>query len=721
MPRLAIPRYTARETPQGYVRGVIPGAVDTSGLSQGVANASSIVTHEADRAQREFDTTAVNDAMASQFSPALRDLFYNPETGFMTKQGKDAMVALPEVQKQAEALREKASGALSTERQRNYFNALSRNHMASELDAAFRHASREEQVWKLNTSNAVVNESMNAAINRYNDPTYVDGAIGSALFEMKRYGLETGQSAEVTLGKSREFIRQTRTAIAQRMMVDDPIAARDYVREHSGELAGPQLAILEHQVKQAALPVEAKLQSDQIINGGQMPNPDAIPLLGDPLINAIVQQESGGKVDAKSPKGALGLMQLMPDTARQVAAQLGMEYNPERLVKDAAYNKALGAAYMREMLGRYGGNQTLALAAYNAGPSRVDKWLTTIGNPNTGAITSEEWAAKIPFPETRDYVSRINASAPPKATDTKAQLGPMIDQAELVAQVTHPNDPIYRDMLTNQIKSHVATIAAVQRGTENAAHDALMSVAVGAGKGSPRPTSLAELLSTPQAIKAWQATGADGQRGLIAMLDHNAQEAAQGTIGRSDPAVVEDVFRRIHLPDDDPNKITQPSQLAPLFAKGLNRVDYDWMRKELDAQQSVSGRSFSKDVQTARQSAHSMLASSIVGSTMPERAAEASYRFSLDLSAKIDEYTAAKKDPRLLITPGTPDYMLAPERVMAYLTTPQQAIADQAKAVAKGRAVSGTITPPKIASEAEFNALPAGATFVGPDGKKYTK
>lgn len=125
------------------------------------------------------------------------------------------------------------------------------------------------------------------------------------------------------------------------------------------------------------------------------------------LVDGVIHQESGGNVAAVSPKGARGLMQLMPETAREVAADLGLPFDEARLLKDGDYNKQLGSAYLSKMLDRYDGDQVLALSAYNAGPGRVDEWLKLHGDPRTEAISASDWVARIPFQETRDYTRNI--------------------------------------------------------------------------------------------------------------------------------------------------------------------------------------------------------------------------------------------------------------------------------------------------------------------------
>lgn len=129
------------------------------------------------------------------------------------------------------------------------------------------------------------------------------------------------------------------------------------------------------------------------------------------LVGSIIAQESGGNQEAISPRGAIGTMQLLAGTARDMAKKLGVPFSLQRLMTDAKYNVQLGTEYLNTMLQRYGGNQMLATAAYNAGPGAVDSWLARFGDPRTGAISDSEFAARIPFSETRNYVSKVGAAA----------------------------------------------------------------------------------------------------------------------------------------------------------------------------------------------------------------------------------------------------------------------------------------------------------------------
>ena len=125
------------------------------------------------------------------------------------------------------------------------------------------------------------------------------------------------------------------------------------------------------------------------------------------LLLALARQESIFDEAAVSRVGARGLMQLMPATAKLVAGKLGMPYSASRLTADPAYNAKLGAAYLGRLLNKYRGSYILALAAYNAGESRVASWIRKFGDPRLPAVNNVDWIEMIPFSETRNYVQRV--------------------------------------------------------------------------------------------------------------------------------------------------------------------------------------------------------------------------------------------------------------------------------------------------------------------------
>ncbi|XOV89404.1 MAG: transglycosylase SLT domain-containing protein [Pseudomonadota bacterium] len=114
----------------------------------------------------------------------------------------------------------------------------------------------------------------------------------------------------------------------------------------------------------------------------------------------IARQESAFMPDARSSAGAMGVMQLMPATARNTANRHGVSLRSTMDLVDPAINIQLGTAYLGQMLRRYNNNRILATAAYNAGPGRVDRWI----NPE---LPLDVWIETIPFRETRDYVQNV--------------------------------------------------------------------------------------------------------------------------------------------------------------------------------------------------------------------------------------------------------------------------------------------------------------------------
>ena len=125
------------------------------------------------------------------------------------------------------------------------------------------------------------------------------------------------------------------------------------------------------------------------------------------LVLAVARQESEFNQHAISSAGARGLMQLMPATARAVAGKEQAPYDRARLTADPAYNLALGSAHLADLVTRFDGSYLLAVAAYNAGASRVQGWLLEYGDPRSRGMDVINWIETIPFPETRNYVQRV--------------------------------------------------------------------------------------------------------------------------------------------------------------------------------------------------------------------------------------------------------------------------------------------------------------------------
>ena len=141
---------------------------------------------------------------------------------------------------------------------------------------------------------------------------------------------------------------------------------------------------------------------------GVIPDSARISAAGKALAYAIARQESAFNPGAKSPAGALGLLQLMPATARSLAQQNGMSYSEARLLSDVSYNAQLGSQYLGQQIDAFNGSYVLTFAAYNAGPRRAREWIQRFGDPRGQPIDEVvDWVEMIPFTETRNYVQRV--------------------------------------------------------------------------------------------------------------------------------------------------------------------------------------------------------------------------------------------------------------------------------------------------------------------------
>ena len=90
-----------------------------------------------------------------------------------------------------------------------------------------------------------------------------------------------------------------------------------------------------------------------------------------------------------------------------VAKQIGISFSKKRLRSDPAYNLKLGRHYLEGLLGKFDGSYIMAIAGYNAGPSRVRHWVKEFGDPRSEEVTAIDWVEMIPFDETRNYVQRV--------------------------------------------------------------------------------------------------------------------------------------------------------------------------------------------------------------------------------------------------------------------------------------------------------------------------
>ena len=242
-----------------------------------------------------------------------------------------------------------------------------------------------------------------------------------AVTEAQRQAFENNEIVQLTrllAGIGEE--RRARQFLV-RLVMDGSEADRRLAGDLALQMNRPDISlqIAKRSVESGTLLYEASWPNVRI--EGDLPVEHAIAL-------GLARQESQFDNRAQSSAGALGLMQLMPGTAQKVAKNIGQPYVQSRLTSDAAYNARLGSAYLSDMLAQFGSLE-LALAAYNAGPHRVSRWLDENGDPRGTSVDMIDWVELIPYRETRNYVQRVMEgvnvyrqiqSGPPRRTVTPA-------------------------------------------------------------------------------------------------------------------------------------------------------------------------------------------------------------------------------------------------------------------------------------------------------------
>ncbi|MFO1241805.1 MAG: lytic transglycosylase domain-containing protein [Rickettsiales bacterium] len=124
------------------------------------------------------------------------------------------------------------------------------------------------------------------------------------------------------------------------------------------------------------------------------------------LVLSIMRQESMFNPRAQSSANAIGLMQMLPSTAKREAKKLGLGFTPSRLY-EPTYNAQVGSFHLQELVSNFGGSYAMAAAGYNAGPGKPSEWRYRFGDPRRSPYDAIQWTESIPYGETRNYVQRI--------------------------------------------------------------------------------------------------------------------------------------------------------------------------------------------------------------------------------------------------------------------------------------------------------------------------
>ncbi|HBZ44908.1 MAG TPA: hypothetical protein DEO85_12810 [Maritimibacter sp.] len=184
-------------------------------------------------------------------------------------------------------------------------------------------------------------------------------------------------------------------------------------RAETGALGDWAMSVGAHHV--ALMIAKHSARFEKVIEASYFPVPDigsGNPTVPRALELSIARRESEFDPAVTSGAGAMGLMQLMPGTAKDMANRVGVDYVQAKLTSELDYNTRLGSEYLAWLMERYGNNPILLAVAYNAGPGRANSWQETLGDPRDPDVDVVDWIEMIPFNETQTYVMRVSESIP---------------------------------------------------------------------------------------------------------------------------------------------------------------------------------------------------------------------------------------------------------------------------------------------------------------------
>jgi hypothetical protein len=380
---------------------------DVSGAAEGIANIAM-------QYKNRMDTARVMEADSS-LTEFENTALYDPENGALNLTGKNAFGApdkvMADFDRTASDIRHGLNGS-----QQVAFDKMTAQRRQQIQKTMNRHVANQAQAYEQEQLTSLIAGSQITASNYYNDPGRIQTELQRQTAALMASAQDNGWSPEKTQLAIREARANTHGAVLNRLAATDTNQAMTYYAKHANEMTPAVQAKYDAGIKVMRDRQTAESVVAGIV-GGQGVGADGV-------WSRMIQQESGGNqlnkdgTTVTSPKGARGIAQVMPDTAKETAAKMGIPWDEERYMKDPEYNMALGKAYYDEQIKTFG-DPMLAAAAYNAGPGSVSKWIAEYGDPRTGEISRQEFASKIPFKETRDYVAKV---APPNTVEPGLQL-----------------------------------------------------------------------------------------------------------------------------------------------------------------------------------------------------------------------------------------------------------------------------------------------------------
>lgn len=558
-----------------------------SGAGRDLEDASQVVAATNDRQDMLVAQSAANSLQQARITQE-----YDPTTGFRNaKEGQAVGKQFVDTytQKFTDSSSELREG-LANENQKRIFDQHAQVQGLAFKSSLLQHQAQQTDAFNDSTANGAVDLALRTMAQRPTDELTFQMGLAQINGTIEQTGKRKGLPPEAvakTKGAMLDAAYQTRiTSIMDGLpgiAPANPYLAEKMFKQVQDQL-GPALQVnLARAVQKSVQSVQARDTASGFIFGNRPPVSPAViaPAVAGtpPLQNVVMDMESKGRdTDANgnlltSSAGAQGRMQVMPATSKNPGFGVipAKDDSPEELAR-------VGTDYLGAMSARYN-DPALVMAAYNAGPGQVDKWLAKFGDPRTGAISTADWIAKIPFAETAAYVatgliklgnaSGTTAPAPaPTANQLKTDLFARVQAARTVAEQQYPGDTAYADSVASRTENYGRTVIANQQGIEAGARDGLFQGIVGTKPdGSDKPMTIDALMADPQQKANWDKATPETK---LAIQTHFKN-------GASDPPRTADsqatLYRYMGMAANDREKFAA-EDLSSLIPK-LPHADFD--------------------------------------------------------------------------------------------------------------------------------------------------
>lgn len=388
-------------------------------IAQGLANAANAFQQMADDA----DNLRVQEAY-NQLRERQLDLEIGKE-GFSNIKGRDVMTPRKDGKSLSDDYLERfdsvgreIESSLANDRQRQKFRQKFGDSALSFRAGLQKHEAREIGEYAKTVTNATVALETETALKSWNSPDVVTKSVTSITESLQAQGLREGMPADALKVVVADKVSKLHAGVLAMALENQNLGyASDYLKQYGKDMNSADVLKVKGQIDKEMEAAEAVTVAGKVWNNVRSAvEPDDMERLNQIQFGV----ESGNRqVDDKgnpitSPKGAVGIAQVMEATGPEAAKLAGLPWDRERWLKDKDYNKAIGVAYRNEMLKRFGGDLNKALAAYNAGPGAVEKAIANAEKMKENAkldptLPVKSWLDLLPK-ETQDYVSKVTKS-----------------------------------------------------------------------------------------------------------------------------------------------------------------------------------------------------------------------------------------------------------------------------------------------------------------------